>query len=128
MAVFWHTEAEDYPFYDQTFAVQFESSQAKGPRMRQIVHDQIRQFIEEGISEDDAEYYLLVLKQEHQKAFAEKNVAYWTENLQFYNRTHTQLDDPRYFDGIIDQIRAKDIVAFARKFFDTAQCIDVVIY
>ena len=28
-----HTEAEDYPFYDQTFAVQFESSQAKGPRM-----------------------------------------------------------------------------------------------
>ena len=37
-------------------------------------------------------------------------------------------DDPRYFDGIIDQIRAKDIVAFARKFFDTAQCIDVVIY
>ena len=80
--------------------------------MRQIVHDQIRQFIEEGISEDDAEYYLLVLKQEHQKAFAEKNVAYWTENLQFY----------------IDQIRAKDIVAFARKFFDTAQCIDVVIY
>ena len=49
------------------------------------------------------------------------------ENLQFYNRTHTQLDDPRYFDGIIDQIRAKDIVAFARKFFDTAQCIDVVI-
>ena len=123
-----HTEAEDYPFYDQTFAVQFESSQAKGPRMRQIVHDQIRQFIEEGISEDDAEYYLLVLKQEHQKAFAEKNVAYWTENLQFYNRTHTQLDDPRYFDGIIDQIRAKDIVAFARKFFDTAQCIDVVIY
>ena len=70
----------------------------------------------------------MVLKQEHQKAFAEKNVAYWTENLQFYNRTHTQLDDPRYFDGIIDQIRAKDIVAFARKFFDTAQCIDVVIY
>ena len=50
------------------------------------------------------------------------------KTLQFYNRTHTQLDDPRYFDGIIDQIRAKDIVAFARKFFDTAQCIDVVIY
>lgn len=123
-----HAQAEDYPFYDQTFAIQFESSQAKGPQMRQIVHDQIKRFLEEGISEDDAEYYLLVLKKEHQKAFAEKNVAYWTENLQFYNRTHTQLDDPRYFDGIIDKIRAKDIVAFARKFFDTAQCIDVVIY
>lgn len=68
------------------------------------------------MSEMTPNNYLLVLKQEHQKAFAEKNVAYWTENLQFYNRTHTQLDDPRYFDGIIDQIRAKDIVAFARKF------------
>lgn len=123
-----HTEAEDYPFYEQTFAVQFESSQDKGPRMRQIVHEQIKRFLEEGISEDDTEYYLLVLKKEHQKAFAEKNVAYWTENLQFYNRTRTRLDDPRYFDSIIDKIRAKDIVAFARKFFATSQCIDVVIY
>lgn len=123
-----HAEAENYPFYEQTFAVQFESSQAKGPRMRQIVHDQINRFLEDGLSEDDAEYYRLLLKKEHQEAFAEKNVAYWTENLQFYNRTHTQLDDPRYFNGIIDKIRAKDIVAFARRFFGTAQCIDIVIY
>lgn len=121
-------QAEDYPQNEQTFVVQFESSQAKGAQMRQIVHDEINRLLEEGMPEDDVEYFALVLKKAHDTAFADKDIAYWTENLQFYNRTHTRLDDARYFDNLIDKITAKAVVTFARKFFSTAQCIDIVFY
>ena len=29
--------------------------------------------------------------------------------------------------SIIDKIKAKDVLVFARKFFNTAQCVDLVI-
>ena len=32
-----------------------------------------------------------------------------------------------YFDSIVDKIKAKDVLVFARKFFNSAQCIDLVI-
>lgn len=121
-------QAEDYPQNEQTLVVQFESSRAKGAQMRQIVHEEIKRLQEEGVPEDDVEYLALVLKKAHNTAFADKDIAYWTENLQFYNRTRTLLDDARYFDNLIDKITAKEVTAFARKFFRTAQCIDIVVY
>ena len=49
------------------------------------------------------------------------------KNLQFYNKTGKKMDAPMYFDAVIDKIKAKDVLAFARKFFTTAQCVDLVI-
>ena len=34
---------------------------------------------------------------------------------------------PIYFDSIVDKIKAKDVLVFARKFFNSAQCVDLVI-
>ena len=37
------------------------------------------------------------------------------------------MDSPVYFDAVIDKIKARNVLGFARRFFNTAQCVDLVI-
>ena len=121
------TDVSDYPDPSQLFNVQFESSLEKGPRMRAIVHELIEEFLREGISDEDVEDFILLLKKERDAVPDFGSIPFWTENIQFYQRTGRRLDAPEFFENVIDKIKAKDVLAFARKFFADAQCIDIVV-
>lgn len=121
------TDVTGQPDPSQLFNVQFESSLEKGPRMRAIVHEQIEQFLKEGMSDEDVEDFILLLKKERDAAPDFGSIPFWTENIQFYQRTGKSLDAPEFFEKVIDKIKAKDVLAFARKFFADAQCVDIVV-
>lgn len=121
------TDVTDHPEPSQLFNVQFESSLEKGPRMRAIVHEQIKEFLKEGISDEDVEDLILVLKKERNAASDFGSIPFWTENIQFYQRTGKSLDAPEFFEKVIDKIKAKEVLTFARKFFTEAQCVDIVV-
>lgn len=121
-------DVSDFPGYEQSFNVQFESSLEKGPRMREIVHDRIRQFLTEGLSDDELEGIVMMLKKQHEASLKEiGSIPFWTENIQFYLRTGKRLDSPEFFEDIVERIKGKDVSVFARKFFKDADCIDIVV-
>ena len=117
----------DYPKYTQYFAVQFASSLEKGPRMRQIAHEEIKKFLMNGISDEEVEDFILLMKKDRTERLGEDSIPFWTENIQFYIRTGKTLDSPEFFDKIVNKVNAKGVLAFARKFFESAECSDIVV-
>ena len=113
----------------QELFIRFATSLDKGPQMRALVHEQVREFLEKGLSEEAVEDFVLAIKKEKKAAddAVYNTIAFWTENLQFYNKTGKRMDSPYYFESFIDRIKAKDVLSFARKFFGSAQCVDLVI-
>ena len=97
--------------------------------MRAVVHEQIRQLLQEGISDEEVEDLVLFLKKEEQagRDAAYNSIDFWTENLRYFHATGKRIDDPRFFDKIISKIKGKDVHAFARRFFADAECVDLVI-
>lgn len=115
--------------YKQEIFIRFATELAKGPQMRALVHEQIQQFIQNGISDEETEDYILAIKKE-EKAIRETSyntIGFWTDNLQFYNKTGKTMDAPEFFDNVINKIKGKDVKTFAQKFFKSATCIDLVI-
>ena len=122
-------EATSIPRYQQELFIRFATSLDEGPRMRALVHEQIQEFLKQGLTDEEVEDFILAIKKEKKSAdeLACNTIVFWMENLQFYNKTGKKMDAPMYFDAVIDKIKAKDVLAFARKFFTTAQCVDLVI-
>ena len=121
--------ASSSPNYQQELFIRFATSLDEGARMRTLVHEQIQEFLKQGVNDEDVEDFILAIKKEKKSAddVAYNTIVFWTDNLQFYNKTGKRMDAPIYFDSIIDKIKATDVLVFARKFFNTAQCVDLVI-
>lgn len=121
--------ASSLPYYRQELFIRFVTSLDEGPRMRRFVHEQIQEFLKQGMTDEEVEDFILTLKREKKVAddAAYNTIPFWTDNLQFYNKTGKRMDSPVYFDAVVDKIKAKDVLGFARRFFNTAQCIDLVV-
>lgn len=117
------------PNYQQELFIRFATSLDEGPEMRSLVREQIQEFLKQGITDEEVEDFILAIKKEKKSAddVAYNTIVFWTDNLQFYNKTGKRMDSPIYFDSIVDKIKAKDVLVFARKFFNSAQCVDLVI-
>lgn len=115
------------PVFRQSVAVNFETSVEKGDRMRAIVHEQIRRLTDEGIDEDMVEDAVLRMKKGRANVLKNRGNAHWMEALRYYAAHGGNIDDPALFEKVIDKIRAEDVQALARKFFATAECVDIVV-
>lgn len=111
----------------QFLGISFESSVEKGDRMRSIVHEQIRKLITDGVDETEVEDGVLMMKKGRAGMLKNRGNAHWMEALRYYADTGKNLDDPALFEKVIDRINARKVQEVARKFFDTAECQDVVI-
>ena len=122
-------EVSSKPRYQQELFIRFATSLDEGPRMRELVHEQIQEFLKQGMTNEDVEDFVLSIEKEKKSVdeMAYNTIAFWTENLQFYNKTGKRMDSPIYFDAVIDKIKARNVLGFARRFFNTAQCVDLVI-
>lgn len=116
-----------HPEYKQQLAVGFQTSVEKGDRMRAIVHEQVQKVIDEGVDDADVEDRILMMKKGRENVLATRGNAHWMQALQMYADTGENLDDPARFEKVIDKISGKDVQALARKFFATAECVDIVI-
>lgn len=113
----------------QELFVRFVTDLERGPAMRALVHEQVREFLKNGIAEEEVEDLVLALKKEkRERTEAEANtIGFWTDNLQFYNKTGKRTDAPEFFDGIIGKIDGKRVMTLARRFFNHVECVDLVI-
>lgn len=116
-----------YPEYTQYFTVNFQTSVQKGDRMRAIVHEQIQRLIDGGVSDEDVEDRVLMMKKGRANVLANRGNTHWMEALRMYVQTGKNLDDPAMFEKVVDKVHGKDIQATARKFFATSECADIVI-
>ena len=80
-----------------------------------------------GISDEEVEDFILLMKKDRNERLGEDSIPFWTENIQFYIRTGKTLDSPEFFDKIVNKVNAKGVLAFARKFFESAECSDIVV-
>lgn len=117
----------DDPEAVQSLAIGFQSSVAKGERMRTIVHEQIRALTTDGPTEEEVEDALLVMKKGRAALLANRGNAHWMEALRWYARTGKDMDSPALFEKVIDKICPRDVQTAARRFFSTAECVDIVI-
>ena len=82
-------EVSSKPRYQQELFIRFATSLDEGPRMRELVHEQIQEFLKQGMTNEDVEDFVLSIEKEKKSVdeMAYNTIAFWTENLQFYNKT-----------------------------------------
>ena len=111
----------------QTIAVNFQSNTEKGDRMRAIVHEQIDKLVAEGVSEEDVEDMVLVMKKGRANMLENRGNAHWQEALRYYTETGKDIDSPALFEKPIEKLNAKVVHEVARKLFGSATLVDIVI-
>lgn len=117
----------NYPKPTQTIAVNFQSNTEKGDRMRAIVHEQIDKLVAKGVSEEDIEDMILMMKKGRNQMLENRGNAHWQEALRFYAETGEDLDSPKLFEKPIEKLNRKIVQEVAKKFFGSATCVDIVV-
>ena len=118
---------ENYPRPAQNIVINFQSNTEKGDRMRAIVHEQIDKFVAEGVSEEDVEDMVLMMKKGRVGVLENRGNAHWQDALRLYAETGKNIDSPELFENPIKKLNAKIVQEVAKKFFATAECIDIVV-
>ena len=112
---------------EQFLSVSFESSLEKGDRMREEVHRQIRKLLEEGVSEEDFNDQLLQVRKEVSKQNFQPRNAFWVNEMRHYLETGKFTETPDVILEHLEKLRPANIQQVARRFFPTAQTLDLVI-
>lgn len=116
------------PIPTQSLSVNFQSSLEKGDLMRSLVHRQIKSVIDRGVTEEEVEDLLLLMKKRLSGNSEPGGNSYWTNVLYAYVTTGKDLTSSNNeMKKLIEKIKPQDIQAFARKFFSTADCFDIVV-
>ena len=118
---------ENYPRPAQNIVINFQSNTEKGDRMRAIVHEQIDKLVAEGVSEEDVEDMVLMMKKGRVGVLENRGNAHWQDALRLYAETGKNIDSPELFENPIKKLNAKIVQEVAKKFFATAECIDIVV-
>ncbi len=116
-----------HPESHQFLGVGFQTNTEKGDRMRAIVHEQIEELIVNGVEDEDVEDVILMMKKGRANLLKNRGNAHWMEALRFYANTGRNIDSPAYFEKPLEKIDRKTVQALAKKFFDTAECVDIVV-
>ena len=116
-----------YPKHTQAIAINFQSNTEQGDRMRAIIHEQIDKLVAEGVSEEDVEDMVLMMKKGRTNMLANRGNAHWQEALRYYAETGKDIDSPVMFEQPIEKLNAKIVHEVAKKFFTTAECVDIVV-
>ena len=111
----------------QYLGVDFETNTTKGDRMRAIVHEQIHKLMDEGVSDEDVEDAVLLMKKGRASMLANRGNAHWMSALRYYAETGKDIDSPSYFEKPLEKLNGKAVQALARRFFGTAECVDIVV-
>ena len=111
----------------QYLGISFETNTAKGDRMRAIVHEQIRKLVDEGVSDEDVEDAVLLMKKGRVFMLANRGNAHWMSALRYYAETGKDIDSPAYFEKPLEKLNGKAVQALAKKFFGSAECVDIVV-
>ncbi|MCQ4872998.1 M16 family metallopeptidase [Butyricimonas paravirosa] len=111
----------------QYLGVSFETNTTKGDRMRAIVHEQIRKLVDEGVSDEDVEDAVLMMRKGRASVLGNRGNAHWMEALRYYAETGKDIDSPAYFEKPLEKLNGKAVQALAKKFFDSAECVDIVV-
>ena len=111
----------------QYLGVSFETNTTKGDRMRAIVHEQIRKLVEEGVSDEDVEDTVLMMRKGRASMLANRGNAHWMGALRYYAETGKDIDSPVYFEKPLEKLNGKVVQALAKKFFGSAECVDIVV-
>lgn len=116
------------PVPTQSITVNFQSSLEKGDLMRSLVHRQIKSVTDRGVTEEEVEDLLLLMKKRLSGNAEPGGNNYWTNVLYTYVTAGKDLTSSNdEMKKLIEKIKPQDVQAFARKFFSTAECIDVVV-
>ena len=111
----------------QALTVNFQTNTEKGDRMRAIVHEQIDKLVAEGVSEEDVEDMVLMMKKGRASMLENRGNAHWQEALRYYAETGEDIDSPKLFEKPIEKLNAKLVLDVAKKFFGSATLTDIVI-
>lgn len=116
------------PVPTHSLSVNFQSSLEKGDLMRSLVHRQIKSVMDRGVTEEEVEDLLLLMKKRFSGNSHPGGNSYWTNILYAYVTTGKDLTSSNdEMKKLIEKIKPQDIQAFARKFFSTADCFDIVV-
>lgn len=111
----------------QYFGVNFNSSLEKGERMRALVFRIIDRLCREGLEEEEVEDQVMILSKSRREALAEKGMNYWMHTLIQYVHTGRTEPSSADFEKIAGKIGAREVQAWAKRFFETAECIDIAV-
>lgn len=113
--------------YAQSLSVNFNSSLEKGDRMRALVFSIIDEICREGVDDETVSDEILLLKKSRRESLEDKSLNYWMLTLKRYARTGEDYSLPAYFEKLVDKINGKQVQDWAKRFFATAECKDIVI-
>ena len=121
------SSSSDFPQLEQFIGVSFQTSLEKGDQMRDLVQQIIGVVVNMGVSDEEVEDAVLMMKKSFENMKKNRGNGYWMEALRSYVDEGKNIESPVYFENIIDKVDGKAIQVFAKKFFKDVECKNIVI-
>ncbi len=118
------TSANRIPEMRLGMDINFDCDPDKADYLKQLVYQELNE-IQNNVLQSDLKKVVLNMKKNNEHS-REKN-SYWMNALQMYYDTGENILDSSYYNDIIDNVSIKDIAKAAKKFFNKANNLEIVI-
>ena len=113
-----------FPYERKAIQMNFDADPEKADHLKSLIYTEIDKIVENGPTSEDLEKVVLNFKKEREESKAHNS--YWSRTIYSYYFHGINFDAPENFDEVLDNLSAKDMHKFAKKFFKKADIIDVV--
>ncbi len=104
--------------------IQFDCDPVKADHLKGLVYKELDE-IKNNVLQTDLDKVVLNMKKNNEH-MTERN-SFWMTALQTYYDSGENMLDPSYYNDIIDKVTTKDIEKAAKKFFNKANILEIVI-
>lgn len=118
-------EASREPENSYAMSMSFECDPDKAAVLKPLIYKEVDDVIKSGVNEEEMSKVVKnALKESEQ---SKNHNAYWMSALSTYYRTGINLSDPKNYEDILKSLTPKDIQQFAKKFFNKADVLDLIL-
>jgi len=111
------------PIESKLMTIKFDCDPEKADYLKSLVYKEL-EAVQTKVNPNELQKVVLNLKKNREQA--KNHNSYWMKALQVYYKTGFNSLSPKYFDEILNNVKAKDIQKAAYKFLKNTDIVDVV--
>ena len=112
------------PYNNYSMFMTFECDPEKAAELKPLLYKEVDSILAQGVTQEELDKVVKNTLKEMEQSKPHNN--YWLSILYNYYRTGIDMNDPKNRENLISSITTQDVQAFAKKFFKTADVVDLI--
>lgn len=110
------------PYESYSMTMQFDCDPERAEHLKSLLYAELDKLMKNGPTREEVDKVVTTMKKNHEQGKVHNS--YWLSALTTYYITGVNIDDPKNFESIVDNVTPKDIQKFAKKLFKGADVVD----